>query len=119
MGSVYGCLKNWEKTLEYFERALKGFEQILGKTHPKTLDAVKNIAGVNLGLKDYGKAEELYQKVLEGHEAQLGKDHEDTKMSAANLAKCFASAGEKLKLRKIIDKFPHILIDWPAFKNYL
>ena len=69
--------------------------------------------------KDYGKAEELYQRVLEGFEAQLGKDHEKTKSSAQNLAICLANAGEKLKLRKIIDEYPHILIEDPTFKNDL
>ena len=55
----------------------------------------------------------------EGNEAQLGKDHEETKKCRMNLAMCFAAAGEKLKLRKIIDKYPHIMIDHPAFKDDL
>ena len=70
-------------------------------------------------MKDGGKAEELQQRALKGYEAQLGKDHERTKKIAHNLAACFASAGEKLKLRKIIEKYPHIMIEQPAFKNYL
>ena len=66
-----------------------------------------------------GKAEELYQRALEGKEAQLGKDHIDTKRCAMNLALCLADAGEKLKLRKIIDKYPHILIEDPLIQNDL
>ena len=85
-----------------------------------TLKSVYNIAGVySRGLKNYEKAEELYQRALEGYEAQLGKDHVHTKGCARNLANSFAKAGEKLKLRKIIDDYPHILIDQPAFKNCL
>ena len=99
---------------------MKGKEKLLGKSHPVTLMTVMNIANVyNGGLKDYGKAEELYQRALEGYEAQLGKDHEDTKTCAMNLAICFAKAGEKSKLRKIIDKYPHILIEEPEFRNYI
>ena len=106
--------------MEYYERALKGKEKMLGKTHPETLSTVGNIAIVyKNGLKDYDKAEELLQRVLEGYEAQLGKDHENTKMCAMNLAACFVGAGEKLKLRKIIDEYPHIMIEEPRFKMFL
>ena len=65
---------------------------------------------------NYGKAEELYLRALEGNEAQLGKDHEVTKQCSMNLAVCLAEAGEKLKLSKIIDEFPHILIEVPDIK---
>ena len=85
-----------------------------------TLKSVYNIAGVySRGLKNYEKAEELYQRALEGYEAQLGRDHEDSKSCAKNLAKCFFLAGDRLKLKKIISKYPHILIDGPALKEYL
>ena len=120
LGAIYYSLKDYEKALKYYERALKGKEKMLGKTHPETLGTVMNIASAYIaGFKDYGKAEELYQRVLEGNEAQLGKDHEGTKKCAMGLAVCFAKTGEKLKLRKIISKYPHILIDGPPLKEYL
>ncbi|GMI11016.1 hypothetical protein TrVE_jg3300 [Triparma verrucosa] len=110
LGTVHNVgLKNYEKALEYYERDLKGYEKTLGKTHPRTLGTVMNIAVLYMdGLKDYGKAEELYQRALEGNEAQLGKDHVHTKGCARNLAVNFAKAGEDLKLRKIIDDYPHL-----------
>ena len=118
LGEVYDELEDYEKALEYFERALKGSEKTLGKTHPDTLNSVISIAIVyEDGLKDFGKAEDLYQRALEGHEAQLGKDHKSTKRCAVNFATCLAKAGENLKLRKIIDKYPHIMIEQPVFKN--
>ena len=120
LGIVYCELKDYEKALEYYERALKGKEKTLGKTHPDTLTAVMNIANVyDDVLKDHGKAEELYRRALEGCEAQLGKNHKVTMDIAINLAVCFANAGEKLKLRKIIDKYPHILIYEPRMKYAL
>ena len=64
----------------------------------------------------------IRERALEGHEAQLGKEHEYTKRCAHNLAACFGQIGFKLrdysKLRKIIDEYPHIMIDEPKFKNY-
>ena len=103
-------MKDYEKALEYYERALKGKEKTLGKTHPNTLSTVYNIAIVyNDGLKDYEKAEEFYRRALEGYEAQLGKDHEYTKDGAHNLALCLEQAGEKEKLRKVLDNYPHLI----------
>jgi hypothetical protein len=64
------------------------------------------------GMKDYEKAEELYRKALEGHEAQLGKDHEDTKDCAKNLAVCLREAEEKVKLRKVLDDYPHLRAEY-------
>ena len=120
LGAVYQALKDYQKALDYFERALKGGEKTLGKTHPFTLSTVMNIAIVyEDGFKDLAKSEEYKRKALDGYEAQLGKEHESTKNSAMNLAICFAKAGEKLKLKNIIEKYPHIIVDQPAFKNWL
>ena len=109
LGTVYDKMGNYEKALEYYERALKGYEKTLGKTHPNTLITVMNIAIVyNDGMKDYEKAEELYRRALEGYEAQLGKDHEESKRCAKNLAACLAKAGERKRLRKVLEEYPHI-----------
>jgi len=110
LGVFYMEIKNYEKALECYERALKAFEKTLGKTHPDTLRSVEcNATVYHVGLKYYGKAEELYQRALEGFEAQLGKDHAQAKKCAKNLAVCLFEAGETLKMRKIIDEYPHII----------
>jgi len=110
LGTVYHKMKDYEKALEYYERALKGREKTLGKTHPDTLNTVGNIAIVyDDGMKDYEKAEELYRRALEGYEAQLGKDHKSTKNCANNLAICLHAAGEKEKLRKVLEEYPHLI----------
>ena len=61
------------------------------------------------GMKDYRKAEELYRRALEGYEAQLGKDNENTKNCAKNLAGCLAKAGERKRLRKVLEEYPHLI----------
>ena len=116
---VYDDLKNYEKDLEYYKTALKGFEETMGKNHPSTLDTVVNIAIVYKIQKGNGKAEELYQRALEGYEAQLGKDHQDTMRCATNLAICLAQSGEKQKLRVHLVRFPHLMIDQPQFASYI
>ena len=89
---------------------MKGYEKTLGKTHPDTLGTVMNMAIVyQAGMKDYEKAEEFFRRALEGYEAQLGKDHKSTKNCANNLAICLHAAGEKVKLRKVLEKYPHLI----------
>lgn len=47
LGAAYSRLKNFEKALvEYYEKALKAKERILGKNHPSTFGTVVNIANV-------------------------------------------------------------------------
>ena len=61
LGIIYDeGLKNYEKALEYYERALKEKETTLGKNHPITLHSVMNIACLYYdGLDDYVKADAL------------------------------------------------------------
>ena len=52
--------------------------------------------------------------------AQLGKYSKSTKDCAMDIAVCFALAGKKKKLRKIIEEHPYILAEeseW--FSQYL
>ena len=133
LGTAYMSLENYEKALECYERALEGDKRTKGKNHQSTLDTVMNIANVyNVGMKDYGKAEEICQRTLESFEAQLGKEDPRTKRCARDITVCLClTTGEnretsfslpkfkRLKLRKILDDYPHLIIEKPAFKNYL
>ena len=40
LGVVYRRLENYEKAMEYYERASDGKEKTMGKTHPDTLATV-------------------------------------------------------------------------------
>lgn len=90
---------------EYYERALKGFENVLGKTHPVTLGAVNNITVVYDTLKDYEKAIEMYQRALDGSIAQLGKDHIETQKCASNFSLCLVGNYTKNRDRRNLERF--------------
>lgn len=94
LGGVYELLKNYEKTLEYHERALDGREKLMGKNHPETLRAVMNTALISLKTSHYVKVEELFQRAHEGLEAQLGRDHSDTMVCAKGLKVCLELSGK-------------------------
>ena len=79
-------MEDYERALDYCQQALRGYEKVLGKTHPETLMTVTNIGSMFMdGLKDFSKGEEMTRLALNGYEKSLGKDYNDTKACARNL----------------------------------
>jgi tetratricopeptide (TPR) repeat protein len=82
MASVF----EYGKALEWYQRALDGFEKTLGKDHPSTLSTVHNMGSVFDHQGEYGKALEWYQRALDGRLKIYGEDHPSTRRTARNLA---------------------------------
>jgi tetratricopeptide (TPR) repeat protein len=73
MGTVFDGQGEHGKALEWYQRALDGYERTLRKDHPSTLSTI-----INMGLVldsqgkyldsqgKYGKALGLYQRALDG-----------------------------------------------------
>ena len=75
-----------EEAKKLYERALSGFERLLGPNHADTLGTVNNLAAL---LAQQGKLEEakkLFERALSGFERLLGPNHQYTKQAASNLA---------------------------------
>mmetsp|Transcript_12506 Transcript_12506/g.22801 ORF Transcript_12506/g.22801 Transcript_12506/m.22801 type:complete len:605 (-) Transcript_12506:35-1849(-) len=108
VGAVNYTLQNYEKALEFYQRALKGEERTLGKAHPNTLKAVMNIAIVCEGLKDYGKAEEYHKRALGSFEEHLGNQHQHTKNAAKALSQCYEKSGNTKGLKELRHSHPNV-----------
>jgi len=70
---VFNRQWEYEKALEWHQRALDGKEKTLGKDRPSTLDTVHNMALVFHKQGEYAKALEWCQRALDGNEKTLGK----------------------------------------------
>ena len=68
------------------QRALQGFEKVIGQEHPSTLSSVVNIAFVLQAQGKYDEAEGMNWRALEWCEKVLGKEHPYTLTTIANLA---------------------------------
>lgn len=118
-----GCLfhqdlKDLKNGLAYYERAFKGYKKVLGRNHPDTLMALAGMATAYFdGGKNYQKAEELNLLAIQGY-LKIGKVQEYCKASF-NLAAVYAKSGEKEKLRKVLDFYPHIIEYQPSFKDHI
>jgi len=66
--------------------ALEGYEQVLGRDHPSTLNSINNITLVLDSQGKYTEAEAMHREALEGYEKVFGRDHPSTLNSMNNLA---------------------------------
>ena len=94
MAIVFQDKGDYEKALEWYQRALDGHEKTLGKNYPDTLITVQNMAIVFQKKGEYDKALEWYQRALDGKEKDLGKDHPSTLLTVHNIAVVFRFKGE-------------------------
>ena len=92
MASVYDN-QDYNKTLEWYGRALAGLEKSLGKDHPDTLATVNNMASVYVNRGDCRKTFERFRRALAGMEKLLGKDHPSTLTAVNNTALVYSNQG--------------------------
>jgi len=64
---VFDNQGQYEKALEFYERALAGRQKALGVDHPDTLTTVNNMASIFGNQGQYEKALKLYQQALTGY----------------------------------------------------
>ncbi|KAK6529070.1 hypothetical protein TWF694_004288 [Orbilia ellipsospora] len=93
IASYYNGVARYEEALEWFERALPGCENTLGKEHPVTLDVVHGIASVFFNQGKYDDAMKWYQRALAGYEKALGEEHPSTLGTVHGIGLIFDNQG--------------------------
>ena len=84
---------DYVSALEWYRKALKIREEVLGTEHPLTATTYNNIAGVYKAQGDYASALELYQKAYIIFKKKLGENHPNTKIVFRNAKSAFNAAG--------------------------
>ncbi|KAK3312593.1 hypothetical protein B0H66DRAFT_484639, partial [Apodospora peruviana] len=69
-----------------YDRALQGYEKVLGPTHISTLSSVNNLAALYKYKGRLSEAEAMYNRALQGKEKLLGPGHTSTRRTAFPLA---------------------------------
>ena len=93
IGNVYRKLGDYDKALEYHNKALEIKKAVLGEKHRDTADSYNNIGNVYSELKDYDKALEYYIKALKIRKDVLGEDHPNTAGSYLNIGSVYYILG--------------------------
>jgi tetratricopeptide (TPR) repeat protein len=100
VGDVLDAKADYATAMEWYQRALDGYENTFGKDHYSTLNTVHNMGLVFFNQGEYGKALEWFQRALDGFENTLGKDHPDTLITVKNMGTVFFNQGEYGKALK-------------------
>jgi tetratricopeptide (TPR) repeat protein len=111
LASIYRDKGDYDRAIEFFEKAIAIEEEKIGKDHPDTAISYDNLASVYSFKGDYDRAIELYERALKIKEAKLGRDHSDTATTYNNLILVYKDKGDYgraiefgKKALKIIDK---------------
>jgi tetratricopeptide (TPR) repeat protein/predicted Ser/Thr protein kinase len=97
IASVAGVLTKagrYEEALEYFRRALRTREELLGPNHPELARVLNSIGVVRFNQGEAGEAIEWFRRSLAIEEAALGPDHPDLAHALNNLAAVLGTRGQ-------------------------
>ncbi|KAF3271891.1 hypothetical protein TWF128_000417 [Orbilia oligospora] len=83
----------YDEAMQWYKRALAGFEKAFGKDHPLTLTIFNNIAGVFFNQSKYDEAMQWYERALASKEKVLGKNHPSTFDTVHGIATVFDEQG--------------------------
>jgi predicted enzyme related to lactoylglutathione lyase len=104
IGSVYDKIGDYNKALEFYEKALNIRKKVLGTEHPNTATSYNNIGSTYDSMGDYNKALEFYENALNIREKVLGTEHPDTATSYNNIGGVYDSMGDYNKALEFYEK---------------
>jgi non-specific serine/threonine protein kinase/serine/threonine-protein kinase len=94
LGKTLRCLADLDAAQPHLERALKLREQVLGRDHADTLEAVHELGMWELGQDHNAQAERLMRRALEGREKLFAKANSATLSSMFELGVALGEQGK-------------------------
>jgi tetratricopeptide (TPR) repeat protein len=93
LGLLYQDQGKLVEAEQMYERALHGFNEVLGPKHTSTLMTVGNLGIVYEALGKLNEAEQEYMRALQGYEEELGPKHMFTLKMVGNLGSIYMKQG--------------------------
>jgi len=93
LARLYESQGRYKEAEEFYLKALKVVEKVLGVKHPDTATTYNNLAGLYYSQGRYEEAEDFFLKALKVQEEMLGVKHPDTATTYNNLAWLYYSQG--------------------------
>jgi len=108
-GYILYTLGEYDKALEYYQKALAIVEKVFGGEHPFTASSHNNIGAVYDAKGEYDKALEYYQKALAISEKILGLENPSTASSHNNIAWLYYEMQNYQEAAKMMQKAIDVL----------
>ncbi|KAI9855038.1 MAG: hypothetical protein M1813_000582 [Trichoglossum hirsutum] len=94
LGDLYSCQEKFAEPEAMYQRALTGYEKVLGPEHTSTLRTVNNLGILYQNQGKLAEAEAMYQRALAGKEKVLGPEHTSTLRTVNNLGNLYQNQGK-------------------------
>ena len=104
IGSVYNDKGEYDKALEFHNKALTIRKAKLGEEHPDVAGSYNNIGSVYYMKGDYDKALDFYNKDLAIRKSKLGEEHTDVATSYNNMGLVYYMKGDYDKALEYYNK---------------
>ncbi len=102
IGIIYSNLRDFERTLTYYQSALEIFQK---QNHVPLISAIyNNIGTIYIRKHDYSKALEYYNRSLDLKLKSLGEDHVDISLAYNNIGAVYQESGENDKAKIYYEK---------------
>ena len=92
------------EALELSEYAFEGYQRVLGDEHPRTLNAMKNLARLLHMLDRKEEALKLFEQVLDRYKEAFGEEHPDTLSAMNDLSSSLKDLGRKEEALSILER---------------
>ncbi|KAL6249467.1 hypothetical protein RBB50_003320 [Rhinocladiella similis] len=91
----------YEEAETMYQRALVGYEKVLGPDHASTLRTVNNLSRLYNGQGKLKEAKKMYERAQARYEKVLGPDHTSTLLTVNNLGELYTDQGKLKEAEKI------------------
>jgi tetratricopeptide (TPR) repeat protein len=104
LGALYANQGKLSKAEQMYERALRGYEGVLGPTHTSTLVTVNNLGLLYADQDKLDGAEQMYERALRGFEEALGPTHTSTLATVNNLGTLYKAQGKLSEAEQMFER---------------
>ncbi len=123
-GYTFHTLAQYDKAIEYYEKALKSDSRTFGEDHPNVATYWNNLGGAWKAKGEYDKAIEYYEKALKSDIKTFGEDHSKVATYRNNMGEAWIEKGGydkaieylekalKSDLKTIGEDHPDVAIRW-------
>jgi tetratricopeptide (TPR) repeat protein len=104
LGNLYKNQGKLGEAKKMYERALEGYEKVLGPEYTSTLDTINNLGILYADQGKLGEAEKMYERALKGYEKVFGPEYTSMLDTVNNLGILYMNQGKLGEAEKMFER---------------